>query len=70
MRDEGFALVTMIIFLAFAFALVFGAAYVECMAKASSMGLNYQMRPIAGCTVEVKPGKWIPIENYRYVDSE
>ena len=36
-----------------------------CDAKTSGMGFNHRFSFLGNCQIEVTPGQWIPLENYR-----
>lgn len=37
-----------------------------CTHKTYSIGTNARWGPFAGCQIQVQPGIWIPLDNYRY----
>lgn len=39
-----------------------------CVAKAKAMGFECSWGPFQGCMIETKPGKWVPLENYRVME--
>jgi hypothetical protein len=40
----------------------------SCKAQAHIMGMNSTWGPVQGCMIEVKQGKWAPMERYRVPD--
>ena len=36
-----------------------------CRAKAEVMGMKSSWGFVQGCMIEVKPGQWVPLSNYR-----
>lgn len=39
----------------------------RCRERAISMNAFYRWSPSKGCMIEVKPGRWVPLANYREV---
>lgn len=37
----------------------------SCAKQAKKMGMNHDWELVQGCMVEVKPGQWVPLHNYR-----
>ena len=42
----------------------------SCHGKARDLDLNSRWLLIGGCQVEVEPGRWIPLENYRWMEAK
>ena len=39
-----------------------------CRSKAGAMGKPYTWGPLQGCMIQVRPGFWLPLENYRGIE--
>lgn len=50
-------------------AVIFGAAYYlassSCESQAEKMGFRHDWGAMQGCMIELKPGQWVPLGNYR-----
>ena len=70
MRQKGFTLIELMIATAIVFILVAVVVlpYFQCHAQAEKMGFGCEWSPVAGCMIESKPGKWIPLKRYRVMD--
>ena len=40
---------------------------ISCEKQAKKMGVNSDWELLQGCMIEVKPGKWAPLKNYRAI---
>lgn len=56
--------VTIIAFIGFVALLLIGASY-SCEKQSKQMGMQYKWGFFHGCMIEYKPGKWVPLNNYR-----
>lgn len=48
--------------------LLFGFDAVACEVSTAAMGFPHKYELFAGCMIEPKEGRWIPLENYRFID--
>lgn len=46
-------------------AIGWGCNSIKCGARWGESGMRTSWGPLKGCTVEVKPGRWIPADRYR-----
>jgi hypothetical protein len=63
----GFIMIILVLF-----SLLFGGAawlsMIECDNQTSSIGFDHDWKFLGGCMIEVKPGQWIPLDNWRNFD--
>lgn len=67
MKNSGFSLPDFIVILIMAvviFSALCGPGLV-CMSQAELMKIPYSWGLIQGCMIEVSPGQWVPMRNYR-----
>jgi len=54
------------------FAVVIGilavAGAVKCSWRWGDSGMSHRFRPISGCQLETRPGRWIPADRFRELD--
>jgi hypothetical protein len=45
------------------------APWYACKQRSSLMGVRYDWGVLQGCMIELKPGQWVPLKNYRVMQS-
>lgn len=72
MRDYLEIIVVLLTILAIAVGLALGLNVLigqsSCKAMAADIGYPHLWSFWSGCMIEVNPGQWIPLENYRYFE--
>lgn len=62
---DTFITVSVIGFVVAVFASGYWASANSCANQANMMGMRHDFGLFQGCMIEHKPGKWIPLKNYR-----
>ena len=70
MRNKGLTVSEVLIILAIIgiLASTFLLPYFQCEKQTKDLGFAGRWSIVGGCQIEIKPGKWLPLERYRVID--